>query len=279
MARKRRTTAAEEWMSLVARLPWWVGVGLAGVSYLLLHRLATPVDMPIPTPGQMVGPIVKVAIASVALFAQYLVPLICLAGAGLSAWKRRRGQALVRDVQASRHVEALNGMSWREFEQLVAAAYRQQGYRVTETGGGGPDGGVDVVLKKGSETFLVQCKQWKALKVSVDVVRQLYGVMAARGAAGGFVVTSGQFTADAHAFAQGRNIMLVDGPALKGLIQSGRQASVTPPPAPVTARAMAPVCPKCDGAMTKRVAKQGANAGREFWGCLGYPGCRGVLRL
>jgi restriction system protein len=50
--------------------------------------------------------------------------------------------------------------------------------------------------------------------VGVDVVRELYGVMAATGAAGGFVVTSGRFTEDAASFARGRNVMLVDGPKL-----------------------------------------------------------------
>jgi hypothetical protein len=39
--------------------------------------------------------------------------------------------------------------------------------------------------KSGSEEFLVQCKQWRAFKVGVVVVRKLYGVMAAKGAAGG----------------------------------------------------------------------------------------------
>ena len=66
-----------------------------------------------------------------------------------------------------------------------------------------PDGGIDLVLSKGSEKFLVQCKQWKAFKVGVTVVRELYGVMAAKGAAGGFVVSSGRFTDDATAFASG----------------------------------------------------------------------------
>jgi restriction system protein len=37
--------------------------------------------------------------------------------------------------------------------------------------------------------------------VGVDVVRQLYGLMAAHGATGGFVVTSGRFTDEATAFA------------------------------------------------------------------------------
>lgn len=92
------------------------------------------------------------------------------------------------------------------------------GPRVSEQGGAGPDGGIDLVLSKGSEKFLVQCKQWKAFKVSVTVVRDLYGVMAVKGAAGGFVVTSGRFTDEATAFASGRNIKLIDGPLLHGLI-------------------------------------------------------------
>lgn len=100
-----------------------------------------------------------------------------------------------------------------------------------ETGGGGPDGGVDLTLTKG-RSVLVQCKQWKAFKVGVDVVRELYGVMAARGATGGFVVTSGRFTAEAKAFAEGRNVQLVDGPRLFSMIKQAKLtmfAAVKPP--------------------------------------------------
>ncbi len=43
-------------------------------------------------------------------------------------------------------MSVLNGMSWREFEMLVGEAFRLGGYTVSETGGGGADGGVD--LKK-----------------------------------------------------------------------------------------------------------------------------------
>jgi restriction system protein len=140
---------------------------------------------------------------------------------------------------------------------------------VTETGGGGADGGVDLELGKGGERFLVQCKQWKAFKVGVTTVRELYGVMAARGAAGGFVVTSGQFTAEARDFAAGRNITLIDGPALRTLI-GGIQ------PAPTAKQTGVPACPQCGSAMVRRTAKRGANAGGSFWGCSTYPTCRGV---
>ena len=78
---------------------------------------------------------------------------------------------------------------------------------------------IHLVLKKEGETFLVQCKQWKAYKVGVSTVRELYGVMAAKGAAGGYVVTSGVFTDEAQAFAAGRNIKLMDGKALHALIR------------------------------------------------------------
>jgi len=56
-----------------------------------------------------------------------------------------------------------------------------RGFSVAETGGGGSDGGIGLVLKKDNEIFLVQCKQWRAFKVSVNVVRELLGVMAAQG--------------------------------------------------------------------------------------------------
>lgn len=73
-------------------------------------------------------------------------------------------------------------------------AFRLRGYAATEIGGGGADGGVDLVLARGGEKFVVQCKQWKAFKVGVDVIRGLYGVMATKGAPGGYLVTCGRFT-------------------------------------------------------------------------------------
>jgi restriction system protein len=158
---------------------------------------------------------------------------------------------------------------------------------------------VDLVLRKGNERFLVQCKQWKAFKVSVQPVRELYGVMTARGAAGGFVVTSGRFTEDALAFADGVRLTLIDGERLLGLIQQARASLATKrgaPPPPITATAMSPVrappgglavipssapggetapsCPVCSRGMVLKTAKRGPNAGGSFWGCVGYPVAR-----
>ena len=37
-----------------------------------------------------------------------------------------------------------------------------------------------------------------------------------------------------------------------------------------------PCCPRCQKPMRLRTAKQGPNAGQQFWGCSGYPNCRGT---
>lgn len=47
---------------------------------------------------------------------------------------------------------------------------------------------------------------------------------------------------------------------------------------PEPALAKNPACPKCGKEMILRVAKSGANQGEQFWGCPGYPNCRGFLK-
>jgi restriction system protein len=290
MARRRKTSTAEDFMDIVAMMPWWAGVILALASYVLLHTVASQQVVATGQPDQ-VGTMVTQSIwKALAGAGQIVVPILCLFGAGISAWRRRARQNLVAEVAESKATSSLDGMSWREFEMLVGESFRLQGYQVVETGGGGADGGVDLVLtrrgKNGSEKFLVQCKQWRAFKVGVDVVRELYGVMAARGAAGGFVVTSGRFTNEAETFASGRNVTLVDGPNLHGLIRQAKAGIQAPPSrapvaiepkeAPSVAATQASSCPACSKPMVRRIAKRGANAGGEFWGCVSYPTCRGT---
>lgn len=295
MARRKKTSPLEDILDLLSLLPWWVCLVLAAVSYIVLSNLAVPIN-PSDIQGQggaMVGAMMQKAIIhGLATIGQYLVPLMCLIAAAISAWRRKQRRELIAGVSEAESANALDGISWREFEILVGESYRQQGYQVAELGGAGPDGGVDLVLTKGNEKFFVQCKQWKAYKVGVTTVRELYGVMAAKGAAGGFVVTSGRFTADAVEFANGRNIELVDGPRLFAMIQRARRtgASLTPSIAAdspaqaqqpeATAIAMtqtsSPDCPRCGASMQLRTARQGANAGSNFWGCTTYPKCRGT---
>jgi len=296
MARRGPSKAAEHIMDLVAMLPWWAGIALAAASYLLLSSLAARPIQVTAGPGQASGVATAAVIKGLATGGQVVVPMLCLAGAGLSAFRRHQRQRVM--AMASNSAGSVDGMRWQEFEVLVGEAFRREGYHVTEARGGGPDGGVDLVLSRpaqgGTEKTLVQCKHWRAYKVGVDVVRELYGVMAARGAAEGIVVTSGRFTAEAQAFAQGRNVHLTDGPALRALIGEAQAlgqdrttrdiSAMAPPDAEQASRCAdrlgtAPACPACGKPMVERTAKRGARPGSRFWGCVGYPSCRGTRNL
>lgn len=286
---RRKSSLLDDLIDLIALLPWWGGVVLGVISYLGLHHVATlPVQVPAKAVAAGLAP--QAIWRGLAMAGQYVVPFICLIGAVVSAWRRRERRQLMATAARSDAPGVLNGMTWRQFEKLVGEAFRQQGYTVIETGASGPDGGVDLVLKKSGETYLVQCKQWRAMRVGVEVVRELYGVMAARGAKGGFVVTSGRYTSEAQKFAHGRNVSLVDGTGLAQWIRQGNQGLIDPPMGealetggPVLSKlheshagANIPSCPKCSSPMVRRTARQGANAGKMFWGCPSYPACRGT---
>lgn len=279
MARKRKQSAFEDLIDLAAMLPWWVGVLLAVIAYFVLHHYATA-EIVHPTSAAQLGANVSSQLGkALATFGQYLLPLAFIIGAGVSAYGQQKRAKLFDHVQEGSDASVLNGMSWREFEMLVGEAFRRGGYSVTETGGGGADGGIDLVLHKNGVKSLVQCKQWKARNVGVSVIRELNGVMAVEGAAQGFVVTSGVFSNDAINFASSCNIELVDGTELKKIISTVRSTAPRATYTPAAEIPSNPACPKCGSSMVKRTAKQGANAGNMFWGCSDYPKCKGIVAI
>ena len=126
------------------------------------------------------------------------------------------------------------------------------------------------------------------IAATVAVVRELYGVIAAQGAAGGFVVTAGEFTSDARDFASGRNVELINGAVLAAMLREASATLRTTRLIDVAATRIGepdagshapPNCPRCGQPMVKRVAGKGANAGTAFWGCKSFPACRGVKPL
>lgn len=274
---RRKQILVESLIDISGKLPWWVSATLALVAYVGLHSLAIHEVAAVAQPGRMGDFVNQTALRTLASVGQYLLPIVLLVGAGLSAYGRYTRHTLHKTVAASPNHAALNDMSWKKFEALMGEAFRRQGYSVTATGGS--NGEVDLALKKDGELFLVQCKQWRAIRVGVRIVRELYGVMADQSAAGGFVVTSGVFTDEALAFAKGKNIQLMDGKALHSLIKG-----VTVPPRffrdPLSITTVgAPFCPECQSRMVKRKAKQGSRAGQEFWSCIRYPDCKGKRQI
>lgn len=257
----------------LARLPWWASAVLAATTFVALRWVAPALVESRPT---------LMALAEVAArLAPWLalVFLLPVPVSVLTALRRRRLAALPP------RLERLRAISWREFEELVAEHYRQRGYRVVERGGGGADGGIDLVLRAAGKTIVVQCKRWQARAVGVALVRELYGAMTGEQADAAVFITTGQYTPDALDFARDKPIQLIDGAELASMLGRAKGLTAAPTetdagsaatPLVVTTRQGPVTCPRCGRAMVRRVARQGTHAGDPFWGCTGFPGCRGT---
>ncbi len=251
--------------SIVQRLPWWAFIVLGGLAYFALSGVE------LLTPSSRVEEGFLRAVSMLALPTGGTLLFFALVKFVIDNKVRRSRRALL-DRQSS--LGSLRKLSWGEFEQLVGEAYRRQGYRVMENSTAGADGGVDLVLIRNGKTTLVQCKRWQSNRVSVTLVREHLGVVAATGAQHGIIVCSGGFTKPAVAFAQDTGIELADGDALIAMVSALQDPSNNHSAANDD---VVVACPRCSSVMIRRTARRGTNAGREFYGCSRYPNCKGTL--
>jgi restriction system protein len=255
----------DSFLELLVLAPWWVSiiVGIAayiGLAFILPAQVESSKHL-------------ALLAAQMAKYAPFVALFFFFFG-GLSAFHHRRSRRLV-DQQPS--LESLKSLLWKEFEWMVAEAYRRQGYAVEESLGGGPDGGIDLTLRKAGRTILVQCKRWKTGSVGAPVIREMFGILTDQGADEVIVVASGIFTREAMQFAQGKPIQLVEGPALLELLSTVQRKSAGRDDSrseKFVNSENPPTCPKCGLTMVERVARRGKNAGNRFYGCSQYPKCK-----
>lgn len=263
MARRYRKSAGdnffEELVKVASLIPWWLTLPVALLLFYFVPY-GTPVDIHIQEPSDAITAMLSIFLKA---FLKYLVPMALVFGAILSVFTSLKSGHLFKSIQKNGAHQTVQDLSWQDFEFLLSEWFKKQGYSTELTGGGGADGGIDIKLYKDNQLYLVQCKHYKAWKVPVNVVRELYGVMTAEKAVGGFIVTSGRFTNEAYAFIQGKQIELIDGPKLEAILDSGPVQSIN------TSEAKLNVCPKCGSELVERKGKYG-----KFIGCSSYPKCK-----
>lgn len=270
-------------------LPWWVSATIAAVAFVGIVYVFPSMSIESPLLA------ILVSLQSKASYLGTAVAMLFLLTALLSFSERRRKKRL---LDRQRSLDSIRDLHWRRFEELVAEAFRRDGFTVVENADAGADGGVDIRLRKSGERYLVQCKNWRKQRIGVATVREMFGVLVAESAREVFVVCSGTFTAEAVRFAKGKPINLVDGDALMEMVARVRrddsnaahassayqapldaQARGQQEPdadGPETIHSGAPSCPRCGGNLVVRTARKGKNAGRRFWGCETFPQCRFV---
>ena len=112
----------------------------------------------------------------------------------------------------------LHGLREREFEALVAEAFRIQGYESIASTGRQSAAFSGLVMRRERTTFLIECRHWRTGKVGADAVHALQRTMVSRGAAAGFMLSGGRFSREAVAVAGTCSVQLIDGPALETLL-------------------------------------------------------------
>jgi restriction system protein len=280
----RRSSLFDDLMTLGARLPWGVSLALACVSFLAFQWIYVHFSTPEPAPSM--ADLATVAQhrlwGTLASILRFVVPIGLVIGSVVSMIKRRRTKASF-DRVAKIGSSEVSRLSWREFEAMIGEGFRRRGYRVTGNESDGPDGGIDLVLVRGAERVLVQCKHWRRYSVGVAVIREFYGVMSAAAVRQGFVVTSGTFTPDAYGFAAQCGIELMDGARLEEWVSYASASvlpggiSAVPLARPIeSTTTSAPECPKCGVDMVLRTSQRGSTSGNRFWGCSLFPRCRGT---
>lgn len=268
---RRNTSPIEDMLDGLTRCPWWVSVIIAAGVYLFLAKIF---------PSMKHEGLLMPGIAKASPQFAPLAGLMFLMPAPISYFNSRRKRNLLKKQKG---IESIKSIGWKEFEELVAEAYRKQGYRVLENDSLGPDGGVDLVLHKNGNKYLVQCKQWRNAKVGVNVVREMYGLMHANNANAAIIITTGIFTQEARNFAEDKTIDLVEGDQVAKLIENSQRSigssrvtsSLASQQVKVFTRDLSsPICEKCGSEMVVKVAKRGLAAGQKFLGCSNYPKCR-----
>jgi restriction system protein len=168
--------------------------------------------------------------------------------------------------------EQIRNIDWYQFEKLVALTYRKLGYAVESRGGANPDGGIDLIIKKGGDPIAVQCKHWQNRDIPVATVREFVGALADARIKTGIFVTLNGYTGDAKQLAERHNIAIINQTRLAEMLE---QADVRFDPEFLSLLSdTRKVCPKCESELVIRKTKRGENAGREFWGCSSFPDCR-----
>ena len=192
----------------------WIlyAIGYSVVAYLYWHYNITIFDSKVF--GALVGPLFSYG---------YMAPVLSFVFLGNTYDKfiKNKIQNDELNRQYRQYTDKLEAYNyWKElgklnywmsldghsFEEAVAAVFRKQGYRATVSKQGG-DGGIDIILTKGSEKIAVQCKAHKK-EVGPSAVRELYGTMQHFRFTEGILVSRSGFTKGVYDFAKDKPIKL-----------------------------------------------------------------------
>jgi hypothetical protein len=122
--------------------------------------------------------------------------------------------------RCSRKKFDISSMDGHQFEALVEKLVKKMGFTITERKLTA-DGGIDILAQSHESLFegkyVIQCKRYNN-KIPVSPIRDLYGVVHSVNANKGILITNSTFTQAALDFAKDKQLELIGGAKLLGLL-------------------------------------------------------------
>ena len=271
----RRRFRDESIIATLMEMPTWLFVSIMAGAVVLAVGLAAGIDIYSGTRD---------------VWLSAVIPVVLVGFFGGLFWLSSRERLLrQRRLAQVSTVHRLWLLMPDEMADMGAELFRLQGYGVTENKRPDlADGGVDFEVSRQGKTWLVQVKHWRQ-EVTVREARELWGIVASEGAAGGKLIGTSGFSSGAREFAQAKDLALIDGPELIRL-RSGLPdvaQSVDADGDPMVSEGFLshlagihrPACPKCGKRMVLVTRLEDAAVIGQFWGCEAYPNCDGHRRF
>ncbi|HSQ04818.1 MAG TPA: restriction endonuclease [Burkholderiales bacterium] len=177
--------ANETLFRILSRQPWWVS-GLVAAALFALGEFIYP----------PVAPFVALPFLVVAAYVGYL---------------QIRGSARVNVEEG---LADLRKMPWEDFSRAITEAYRRQGYQVDAS----RDKAYDYDVTRNGRRTLLLCRRWKVNQVGAGPLHELKDAMERHDAYNAICIATGEYSANARAYAQGLPLTLLTGREVVELI-------------------------------------------------------------
>lgn len=131
-------------------------------------------------------------------------------------WNGQPGKP--RRTESHRVLASVRELSWEGYWSLVADIFRHSGHSVFA--GEGPDRDViDMEVSRGGlGRQIVNCQLRGMRQISTEPLEEMVLVAERNGADRVLLITDGDFSPEAHSYAAGRPLILIDGEALLDLV-------------------------------------------------------------
>lgn len=207
MIRRRKSLS-----QLLALAPWWISVLISTGMFILLQYVLPPLlDN---TDAEAAGPVLRFWSPYIAIL--LIIPL------PFALFHRDQQEQL---VETDRLLEPLRALKHAEFVDRLVPALRAEGYAIEYA----TDARYDLVLRRGGERTIVNCKGWNAALIGARFVRAVQLAQRGQNAAGAKVITCGQFAPGAQRYSRTSSVELLDGAQLLRLLARVRPGQAHDP--------------------------------------------------